>query len=128
MQATYNFATHPIFEGITQIYNRAAGELTASEPSALAAWVPGGQGVVGVAEVGAALPGGVVAALRAPRPGRARGCRGGRRRGRRDAHPGAIRFERGGHARPGNGVGDFNGPTGIAVWNGISVFVNPSGI
>ena len=52
-----NFAVHPIFDGVSEIYNRAAGELTASNPSSIAAWEPGGHGVVSVAEVGA---GGVV--------------------------------------------------------------------
>lgn len=48
-----NFTAHPIFAGVTEIYNRAAGELTASAPSSLVAWEPGDHGVVSVAEVGA---------------------------------------------------------------------------
>ena len=48
-----NFAGHPIFAGVTEIYYRVAGELSASPPSSLVAWEPGGHGVVSIAEVGA---------------------------------------------------------------------------
>ena len=49
----HNFAGHPIFAGVTEIYYRVAGELSASPPSSLVAWEPGGHGVVSIAEVGA---------------------------------------------------------------------------
>ncbi len=35
-----NFAVHPIFNGITQLYYRAAGEVAATTPAAAIAWAP----------------------------------------------------------------------------------------
>jgi hypothetical protein len=48
-----NFAAHAIFTGCSQIYYRAAGELSASSPGQLVAWADTGEGTVAVAESGA---------------------------------------------------------------------------
>ena len=48
-----NFAAHPVFSGISQIGCIYAGEVTASSPSALVAFEPGGKGVATAAEVAA---------------------------------------------------------------------------
>lgn len=48
---TSNLSDHPIFDGISQIYMYAAGELTASSPASAAAWAEGtGEAIAAVAE------------------------------------------------------------------------------
>jgi len=47
-----NFASHQIFDGISSVYFRLAGPVTAIAPSQIVAWEPGGIGVLAIAEVG----------------------------------------------------------------------------
>ena len=50
---TSDLADHPIFDGISQIYMYAAGELTASSPTSEGAWKEGtGEAIAAVAEYG----------------------------------------------------------------------------
>ena len=50
---TSNLSDHSIFDGISQIYMYAAGELTASSPASAAAWKEGtGETIAAVAEYG----------------------------------------------------------------------------
>lgn len=48
-----NLDNHPIFNGVSEIYYRAAGEVTGSSPSELVAFDPSNKGAVTAAEVGA---------------------------------------------------------------------------
>ncbi|MHC4475586.1 MAG: DUF4350 domain-containing protein [Planctomycetota bacterium] len=48
-----NLAAHAVFAGCSQIYYRAAGELSAGSPGQLVAWADTGEGTVAVAESGA---------------------------------------------------------------------------
>ena len=50
---TSDLTDHPIFDGISQIYMYAAGELTASSPASATAWAEGtGEAIAAVAEYG----------------------------------------------------------------------------
>ncbi|MDZ7265040.1 MAG: hypothetical protein ONB16_10675, partial [candidate division KSB1 bacterium] len=47
-----NFASHPIFAGVTKLYFLWFGEVSVSSPSSLVAWDPGNKGCVAVAQSG----------------------------------------------------------------------------
>ncbi|MHC4952017.1 MAG: DUF4350 domain-containing protein, partial [Planctomycetota bacterium] len=47
-----NFESHPIFNGCSELYYRAAGQIAAEDPGRLVAWTDGGLGTVAVSEFG----------------------------------------------------------------------------